>query len=137
MKFQAVLFVSFLPSVLGWWNCRIPKGGDLGTCLWDGDLKTELTCGQVKLSLLLLDMILTIFVRFERVKLLICLCNRATRARHLATDVFLSVRELRTARRQTEGVHFWIRNYLRSKRCCWILHVVLDYYGDILEKIPS
>ncbi|KAG7052283.1 hypothetical protein JMJ76_0012337, partial [Colletotrichum scovillei] len=47
MKFQAVLFVSFLPSVLGWWNCRLPKGGDLGTCLWDGDLKTELTCGQV------------------------------------------------------------------------------------------
>ncbi|KAG7045112.1 hypothetical protein CABS01_10771 [Colletotrichum abscissum] len=46
MKFQAVLFVSFLPSVLGWWNCRLPKGGDLGTCLWDGDLKTELTCGQ-------------------------------------------------------------------------------------------
>nr|XP_036585099.1 uncharacterized protein CTRU02_05068 [Colletotrichum truncatum]KAF6794867.1 hypothetical protein CTRU02_05068 [Colletotrichum truncatum] len=47
MKLQAVLLTCFLPSVFGYWNCKLPVGtGDYGLCLENGNENNALACGE-------------------------------------------------------------------------------------------
>ncbi|KAL2274642.1 hypothetical protein FJTKL_03060 [Diaporthe vaccinii] len=48
MKLSTSTLLFFVPAVLGYWNCELPKGGDLGTCVPNGADAGQMvnTCGQ-------------------------------------------------------------------------------------------
>ncbi|KAH8759429.1 hypothetical protein F5883DRAFT_648013 [Diaporthe sp. PMI_573] len=46
LSISALFFI--VPAVLGYWNCELPKGGDLGTCVPSGSDAGQmvLSCGE-------------------------------------------------------------------------------------------
>ncbi|KAJ0117851.1 hypothetical protein J7T55_014301 [Diaporthe amygdali] len=57
MKFSTSALLFFVPAVFGYWNCELPKGGDLGTCVPNGSDAGQMvnTCGELATDVLLSD----------------------------------------------------------------------------------